>query len=49
VNLRERTVLDERQRLAQLQARRATVLGSLAVALGTPQLLTGETAGAPRR
>ena len=49
VNLRERTVLDERQRLAQLQARRATALGSLAVALGTPQLLTGETAGAPRR
>ncbi len=39
VNLRERAVLDERQRSAQLDARRATALGSLVAALGSPELL----------
>lgn len=36
VNLRERSLLDERLRLASLVARRARALGTLAVALGTP-------------
>ncbi|MBK7907436.1 MAG: TolC family protein [Gemmatimonadetes bacterium] len=49
VNLRERAVLDERQRAAQLEARRATALGALAAALGTPAVVTGETAGPSRR
>lgn len=49
VNLRERAVLDERQRVAQLEARRATALGALAAALGTPQVLLGETAESSRR
>jgi outer membrane protein TolC len=49
VNLRERAVLDERLRLAQLEARRATALGALAAALATPQLLLGETAATSRR
>ncbi len=49
VNLRERAVLDERQRAAQLEGRRITALGALAAALGTPQLLAGETAAAARR
>lgn len=39
VNLRERSVLDERQRSAQLEARRAAALGSLVAALGSPELL----------
>ena len=39
VNLRERAVLDERQRSAQLDARRAAAIGALAAALGSPQLL----------
>ena len=43
VNLRERALLDERLRLASLVARRARALGTLAVALGTPQLQLGET------
>lgn len=43
VNLRERALLDERLRLASLVARRARALGTLAVALGTPQLQVGET------
>lgn len=41
VNLRERAVLDERLRVAALVARRATALGTLAVALGTPQVGAG--------
>ncbi len=41
VNLRERAVLDERLRVAALVARRATALGTLAVALGTPELGRG--------
>jgi outer membrane protein TolC len=41
VNLRERAVLDERLRVAALVARRATALGTLALALGTPQLGVG--------
>lgn len=49
VNLRERAVLDERLRVAQLEGRRAASLGALAAALGTPQLLLGETAGSPSR
>jgi outer membrane protein TolC len=44
VNLRERTLLDERLRLAAMVARRARALGTLAIALGTPQLQAGETA-----
>lgn len=43
VNLRERAVLDERLRVAQLVGRRATALGTLAVALGTPQVGAGGT------
>lgn len=43
VNLRERLLLDERLRLATLVSRRARALGSLAVALGTPQFASGET------
>lgn len=43
VNLRERSLLDERLRLAQLEGRRAAVLGDLAVATGRPQLPPGET------
>jgi len=39
VNLRERAVLDERQRSAQLEARRAAALGSLLAALGSAELL----------
>lgn len=39
VNIRERALLDERQRSAQLEARRATALGSVAAALGAPELL----------
>ena len=39
VNLRERAVLDERLRSAQLDARRAAALGSLVAALGSPELL----------
>jgi outer membrane protein len=49
VNLRERAVLDERLRLAQLESRRATALGGLAAALATPQFLSGETATSSRR
>lgn len=41
VNLRERAVLDERLRVAALVARRATALGTLALALGTPELGAG--------
>ncbi len=43
VNLRERAVLDERLRVAQLAGRRAASLGALAVALGRPQILADET------
>jgi outer membrane protein len=49
VNLRERAVLDERLRLAQLESRRATALGALAAALATPQFLRGETQAMSRR
>jgi outer membrane protein len=49
VNLRERAVLDERLRLAQLEARRVTALGALAAALATPQFVPGETDGRSRR
>lgn len=49
VNLRERAVLDERLRLAQLESRRAAALGALAAALARPQLLLGETAASSRR
>lgn len=49
VNLRERAVLDERQRSAQLEARRASAFGALAAALGTPQTLLGPTPVPPRR
>lgn len=49
VNLRERAVLDERQRAAQLEARRATALGALAAALGTPAVVTGGTGEPSRR
>ena len=42
VNLRERAVLDERLRLAQLEGRRAAALGALVVALGDPSLLIGD-------
>lgn len=49
VNLRERAVLDERLRLAQLEARRATALGALAAALARPQFLVDETAASARR
>ncbi len=49
VNLRERAVLDERLRLAQLESRRATAIGALAAALATPQFLVGETAATTRR
>ena len=49
VNFRERAVLDERQRTAQLEARRASALGALAAALGTPQTLLGPTHVPPRR
>lgn len=45
VNLRERAVLDERLRLAQLEGRRAAALGALIIALGDPRLLMD---GAPR-
>lgn len=45
VNLRERTLLDERMRLATLVGRRARALGTLAVALGQPGTAAG-TAGA---
>lgn len=45
VNLRERALLDERLRLATLVARRARALGTLAVAVGTPQLSAGGTSG----
>lgn len=38
VNLRERSVLDERLKLAQLDARRAQALGGLAAAAGTREL-----------
>ena len=40
VNLRERALLDERLRLAQLEGRRAAALGALVIALGDPSLLT---------
>lgn len=43
VNLRERALLDERLRLAQLEGRRATALGALVVALGDPSVLIGDT------
>ncbi len=43
VNLRERSLLDERLRLAQLGARRAYALGELAAAAGTRQLPLAET------
>lgn len=49
VNLRERALLDERQRSAQLEARRAAALGSLAAALGAPELLTGRDVVPARR
>ena len=48
VNLRERAVLDERLRVAALVARRATALGVLALALGTPQLGVNRIADRPR-
>lgn len=48
VNLRERAVLDERLRVAALLARRAAALGTLAVALGTPELMA-DAAGRPRQ
>lgn len=41
VNLRERAVLDERLRAAQLEARRIAARAALAVALGTTQLSSG--------
>jgi len=43
VNLRERAVLDERLRVAQLVGRRAAALGTLAAALGTPHGGAGGT------
>ena len=43
VNLRERALLDERLRLAQLEGRRAAALGALVVALGDPTLLLTDT------
>lgn len=49
VNLRERALLDERQRSAQLEARRAAALGSVAAALGAPELLTLADVDRPRR
>jgi hypothetical protein len=42
VNLRERAVLDERLRLAQLEGRRAAALGALGVAFGDPMLLISD-------
>ena len=48
VNLRERAVLDERLRVAALVSRRAVALGTLAVALGTPQLGAGRISGSVR-
>jgi len=39
VNLRERALLDERLREAQLVARRAQAIGALVAALGTPEAL----------
>lgn len=49
VNLRERTLLDERLRLATLVSRRARALGTLAVALGTPANTAGDTRGRENR
>lgn len=43
VNLRERALLDERLRLAQLEGRRAAALGALVVALGDPSVLISDT------
>lgn len=48
VNLRERAVLDERLRVASLVSRRAIALGTIAVALGTPQLDAGRNSGRSR-
>lgn len=49
VNLRERAVLDERLRAAQLLGRRATAWGTLVAALGTPEAVTDiPTAGVRR-
>lgn len=45
VNLRERTLLDERVRLAALVGRRARALGTLAVALGQPGAFTDGSGG----
>ncbi|MCC7003223.1 MAG: TolC family protein [Gemmatimonadaceae bacterium] len=44
VNLRERALLDERQRRATIAARRASAMGALAAAMGSAQILMGETA-----
>lgn len=49
VNLRERAVLDERLRAAQLEARRAAALGSLVAALGSPELLLAADVIPPAR
>lgn len=49
VNLRERAVLDERLRVAALLSRRATALGTLAVALGSPDLAAAGTRDASSR
>lgn len=49
VNLRERAVLDERQRSAQLEARRAAALGSLVAALGSPELLVSPNVSSAAR
>jgi outer membrane protein TolC len=45
VNLRERALLDERLREAQLVARRAQAIGALVAALGTPEVLRLVTDG----
>ena len=45
VNLRERALLDERLREAQLVARRAQAIGALVGALGTPEALRLVTDG----
>ena len=49
VNLRERALLDERLRAAQLVARRAAAWGALAAALGTPAALVDVPSGRPAR
>ncbi len=49
VNLRERALLDERQRRATIAARRASAMGALAAAMGSAQILIGETANPAAR